>query len=622
MPTSSDMATARRGGTSPRTAVTADSGGADTARRDWTAFALLALTALAAYLALAPTRGWERDQFWFHTWMQVATEHGTAHVAEHAWCDYPPLYLYLLEAVGRLWVAATGLPLPADGTLGAHLLLRFPAALATIATAALLFEAARARRSAGEALLVAGAYLFNPVLLLDGAVWGQVDAFVALLVLLAIRSAARGTIARSFAWIAAAMLFKQQAIVAVPLLALFAFERDGVHGLLEGARGLAIAGFLGLLPFYFAGTTGTLLHTLMTVTGRYPFVSMNGHNAWWLLFGPSDLPTDVMRIGNAAVTYRMIGFVALATATAAILARLRGRLRAPGADPLECLGEACALSFLAFYLFPTQIHERYVVPAVAFVALSCIWHRRLWWIYAALSLAVSVSLASTLAANYPQSLGPISALLRADRGETFTVAWVLLGVFAVLFARGVKPHFLLRIAAASALVVAALAAFAFVPRRAAVRLSDWEPVSATQDWGELRRDLSVGDQRLAATGFIFRHGLGTHANSRLSYSLAGAFRRFETAFAIDDEARHGQRVRFRVLVDGVVRFDSGEVTSEGFPRHASVDVTGGRMLTLEVLDGGDGIAADHADWLEPILYREARGPDHRVGQCPSRTARA
>ncbi len=30
---------------------------------------------------------------------------------------------------------------------------------------------------------------------------------------------------------------------------------------------------------------------------------------------------------------------------------------------------------------------------------------------------------------------------------------------------------------------------------------------------------------------------------------------------------------------------------------------GAQFLTLEVLDGGDGINSDHADWLEPLLLR-------------------
>jgi hypothetical protein len=62
-------------------------------------------------------------------------------------------------------------------------------------------------------------------------------------------------------------------------------------------------------------------------------------------------------------------------------------------------------------------------------------------------------------------------------------------------------------------------------------------------------------------------------------------------------------IRFRILTDGYARFDSGNISARGFPRHVRVPVEGAQFLTLEVLDGGDGINSDHADWLEPLLLR-------------------
>src|SRR5205085_6974531 len=104
--------------------------------------------------------------------------------------------------------------------------------------------------------------------------------------------------------------------------------------------------------------------------------------------------------------------------------------------------------------------------------------------------------------------------------------------------------------------------------------------------------------------FIFRHGIGTHARSRLAYCLNGAFRTLDTKFALDDEANLGQESRFRVLGDGAVLFDSLNVSGQAFPRHVRVSVAGVQWLTLEVLEGGDGITGDHADWLDPMLLRD------------------
>jgi hypothetical protein len=142
-----------------------------------------------------------------------------------------------------------------------------------------------------------------------------------------------------------------------------------------------------------------------------------------------------------------------------------------------------------------------------------------------------------------------------------------------------------------------------LPLRASESLAEWQPIEASQGWGTLRHDRSVDGNRLSAAGFVFRCGIGTHAVSRLTYHLNGAFRIFDTAFALDSEANRGQKIRFRILVDGEPRFDSGDISGLDFPKHARVSVEGADRLTLEVLDGGDGIHSDHADWLEPVLLR-------------------
>jgi len=124
-----------------------------------------------------------------------------------------------------------------------------------------------------------------------------------------------------------------------------------------------------------------------------------------------------------------------------------------------------------------------------------------------------------------------------------------------------------------------------------------------QAWGQLQQDRSVEGNRLSVHSAIFRHGIGTHAKSRLKYHLNGAFRTFDTAFGADGEAARGQNMRFRIWADDEVCFDSGRVKASGPAMHARVDVEGAEFLTLEVLEGGDGMNSDHADWLEPLLYR-------------------
>ncbi len=45
------------------------------------------------------------------------------------------------------------------------------------------------------------------------------------------------------------------------------------------------------------------------------------------------------------------------------------------------------------------------------------------------------------------------------------------------------------------------------------------------------------------------------------------------------------------------------MTKNDFPKHAEVPIEGVNKLTLIANDADDGIMGDHADWLEPTLYK-------------------
>lgn len=562
------------------------------------------LGSFAIHLLLIPTRGWEQDLHWFLVWTRAAVEHGVAHVAEHVWCDYPPLYLYLLKVVGGVWMVVSGGDLPADGTLAARFIVKLLPSLCDVATAWVLYRIALSQRAYAVALAVLGAFAFNPAIVFNSAVWGQADSVFTLPLILCLWLTASGRIATASGFLVAALFLKLQAIVVVPLFLVAVLRLHGAQGVLAAIRGGALVAVVLLLPFYVAGTTGKLISTMITVTQRYPYISMNAHNLWWLIGGEqSPRISDLMRVGSGLLTYRAIGAVMLASATGIILWRLLRNLKYGREGVLFYLLEACALQVIAFYLFPTQMHERYVLPAIAPLAALCIWQPRLWRIYFLLSIAMLITLASTLYLSFPQPLGGLELLFLPRRWETVIVSIAIIAIFAILLLREPDRRFRILAPVAVTIVALLLAVIARLPLPARVRLSDWEPISSTQQWGSLRFNRTVEGRRLSVAGFIFRHGIGTHALSKLKYHLNGGFSSFDTAFALDDEARHGQSARFRIMVDERIAYDSGDIKPGGFPYHANVSVAGAEYLVLEVYDGDDGIDADHADWLEPTLVR-------------------
>jgi len=562
--------------------------------------------AFVVHLLLIPAAGWERDQYWFATWMRAAVDRGVAHVSESTWCDYPPGYLYVLQGLGLLWTALTGGSLPADGTVALRFLIKLVPSLTDLVTAWVLYRMARARhgRVGIAALLVLAGYAFNPAIIFDSAVWGQADALPCLILLLSVWAVGARRFVAGGALLAVAVLVKLQAVVVLPALVLATVFLGGLDGLFAVVKGAACAALVLLAPFYATHRMDSVAVTIFGASGRYPYISMNAHNVWWLVGGAqSTAISDVMRVGNGLLTYRALGTVMFAAATWLIGFRLWRDLYRSRREPLPALIEAVALQLLAFSLFPTEMHERYIIPALPFLAALCLWKPRFAWLYAVCSIAVLFSLASTLNASYPQPLGPIAWLLRADRAETFALCAIFLAVFLTLLFWTPDRRFRLAARLTIGLVAAATVGVATIPLHSTQLLSDWEPIEAWQQWGATRHDRSVDDHRLSAFGFMFRHGIGTHADSKLTYHLNGDFRAFDTAFAVDDEGNRGQKIRFRILADGTPRFDSGDISASGFPRHVQVPVDGVQLLTLEVLDGGDGNSSDHADWLEPVLLR-------------------
>jgi hypothetical protein len=112
------------------------------------------------------------------------------------------------------------------------------------------------------------------------------------------------------------------------------------------------------------------------------------------------------------------------------------------------------------------------------------------------------------------------------------------------------------------------------------------------------RDLRVG-------GSSYDRGIGTHAHSRLTYRLGGAYRRFEALVGLDDlDGRRG-RVRIAVEVDGkaVDLGKKGELSQETGPWRLRVPVEGAKEMTLVVSCGDNGPVEAVVNWVEARLVK-------------------
>lgn len=366
----------------------------------WTSLALLlgAAFALRALIAWVwwPNSGFYLDLDVFVGWVRVLTTDGWDHFYRPDagyFIDYPPAYLVVLSAIGWLnqaWVAATG---GGPIVLG---LLKLPPMLADVGIAAVL--AAISSRILGPRAMVPAAALFafNPAVIFDSAVYGQNDSVGSLVVVASIYALIRGRTEVAAALAVLAALVKFQFAFLIPIVLVVGLHR---HLGTEGSRirvltstAAAVATLLiVLLPFGLtlhdaAQPARSLWHLFTAASEAFPGVTQNAFNLW-MNPGFDILRPDatgvtagrvvedgalLLSIGPVGVTWQLLGGLLFFGALALALLLVGRR------DDAVAIVVAAFIVATALYMFPTRIHERYLVPALAVGAPLVLLGRRGW----------------------------------------------------------------------------------------------------------------------------------------------------------------------------------------------------------------------------------------------------
>ena len=125
---------------------------------------------------------------------------------------------------------------------------------------------------------------------------------------------------------------------------------------------------------------------------------------------------------------------------------------------------------------------------------------------------------------------------------------------------------------------------------------------ATSGWMTPTVDASVGGgSPISLKGVVYATGVGVASPSELGYYLGEQCSRLTGTVGLDDAVRNvgpeGATAGFTVVGDGALLFASGVLTRDDVA-NLDIDVSGVRVLSLLVDDGGDGGYNDRADWAE------------------------
>lgn len=595
------------------------------------------------WLAASPDLVNEPDMVLFLRWARGLAEHNlSGFYAAEGFCDYTPLSLLIFYGVGHLGAALDRL----QDTATLQMLLKLPACLADLLLAVLLALEARRLFGPRAGLPAFALFFLNPVVIYNSAYWGQVDSIFTTLIVAALLCTTRRWWLLTGALAAAALLTKFQAIALVPLLLLEAYRVATWRAVAPLLVAAVAAAAVILAPFAWAGCVEEALkRPYVQVIGQYSDLSKGAFNLWAITGMPeasdtSPLPSVLQYVANGAVqvsltpddgrsnvstarlpllwlTWRHTSLILYALAVVIILSLYAWRPTHIGR-----YGAAMLLSF-AFFLLPTEMHERYAFPALAcgvVWALADAWRERAYLLFSGLMLL-------NLAAVTPA--GPLGMQIGAANVLLFAV--LLLWLFAAprsdrdyreaamrqavlqretLDTDNAAPRRLLIVWFQRATALAALlialggAGLAYAARVAppvqepanTVYLSRLAPSSMQQGWGHLGVSRSVSGDTLRLGNTLYLRGIGTHAPARLVYDVPPGAETFAALAGIDHSARGRGSAVVTVLLDNRRVLTTPRLTGTGDPYLISVPVSGARRLTLDIDPTRDGQRSDHVSF--------------------------
>jgi len=124
----------------------------------------------------------------------------------------------------------------------------------------------------------------------------------------------------------------------------------------------------------------------------------------------------------------------------------------------------------------------------------------------------------------------------------------------------------------------------------------------SQRRGAPRAGKSIRDLPITLGGVVHERGIGTRSISEFVIDLGDGATHFEAVVGIDDAVKNGVgSVTFDVWADDTRVAASGLMRPGDAPKKLSVDLTGARVLTLLVDDGGDTSNDDEVAWADAFI---------------------
>jgi len=298
-------------------------------------------------------------------------------------CDYPPLYLYVLQFWG--WIFSF-----LQLEISSHL---FDSCLKlSTLIAEIVFFIFLSKKGFKNYFLVLLA--ISPVTILNAYGWGQIDLLYSMLLVASCIYLFEKNFLAFAILIALSLNLKTQTLLYFPLLAVFFFKSDS--GFKLNAKAILVFIFVFILPNipFLLNSTDSFasIEQHFTASGRYNFISVNAFNIWWAAFADFTLKKDLLFPPNDVVLIFNVSrkIIALGSFTFFYLIILFLGIK----YQLNKVQKITLLAYLSitFFMLLPEMHERYLFPFFIFSAWLCVYYKNELFFFLIFSILHSINL--------------------------------------------------------------------------------------------------------------------------------------------------------------------------------------------------------------------------------------
>ncbi|WP_446897311.1 hypothetical protein ACSVC9_09810 [Clostridium sp. LBM24168] len=319
-------------------------------------FSLLFIGLILRIILSTIVEGYRGDINLFRSWASSAANNFFQFYGNSNSSDYPPLYIYILFIIGKICSISS---LSGYYTL----MLKIPSIMTDTLTAYLIYRISKKYFSFEISLLFSLFYMFNPAVFIDSTLWGQVDSFFTLLIVLSIFMICKGRPAFSSIFFTCSILMKPQGIIFLPVLFFELVRRKNTVVFIKSIIYALITAAAIILPFSYNQNFLWIFKLYSKTISEYPYASVNGFN-FFNLFGGNYKESSSTFFILSYGTWGIIAIIAITLFSWFIYAKKGDK---------DFAFITALIQITGVFTFSTGMHERYLFPALALSILSFIY---------------------------------------------------------------------------------------------------------------------------------------------------------------------------------------------------------------------------------------------------------